>query len=81
MQKFWSYQTLVAQLHLQYDLSYVIYFVGDVIYIKYDVMGFISKYLHLRRPAIANFADIIKISAIFIKTTFKDRNKVKRIRN
>ena len=26
----------------------------------------------LRRPRVANFADIIKIATIFIKTTFKD---------
>ena len=34
----------------------------------------------LRRPAVANFADIIKIPTI-IKKSFKDSKKVKRIRN
>ena len=34
----------------------------------------------LSRPRVANFADIIKIGAIFIKTTFKDSNKVRGIR-
>ena len=34
----------------------------------------------LRRPTVANFADIMKIPAI-IKKTFKDSKKVKRIRN
>ena len=35
----------------------------------------------LRRPRVANFADIIKIATIFIRTTFKDSNKIKRNRN
>ena len=35
----------------------------------------------LRRPRVVNFADIIKIATIFIKTTFKDSNKIKRIKN
>ena len=34
----------------------------------------------LRRPR-ANFADIINIPTTFIKRTFKDSEKVKRIRN
>ena len=34
-----------------------------------------------RRPRVANFADVIKIITVFIKTTFKDPNKLKRIRN
>ena len=42
----------------------------------YDVINFISK-----RPRVANFADIIKIVTIFIKTTFKDSKTFKRIRN
>ena len=29
---------------------------------NFDVINFISKYLHLRRPRVANFADIIKIA-------------------
>ena len=43
---------------------------------NYDIIIFI-----LRRPTVANFADIINIAAMFIKTTFKDSKKVKRIRN
>ena len=35
----------------------------------------------LRRPEVANFADIIKIVAMFIKKIFKDSKKVKRFRN
>ena len=35
----------------------------------------------LRRPRVANFDDIIKIGTMFIKTTFEDSNKVKKIRN
>ena len=35
----------------------------------------------LRRPRVVNFADIIKIATIFIKTTFKDSNKIKRVKN
>ena len=35
----------------------------------------------LRNPRVANFADIIKIVIIFIKTTFKESKKVKKIRN
>ena len=35
----------------------------------------------LRRPRVANFAYIIKIATIFIRTTFKDSNKFKVNRN
>ena len=28
--------------------------------------------IHLKRPKVANFADIIKIATMFIKKTFKD---------
>ena len=35
----------------------------------------------LRRPKVVNSACIIKIATMFIKTTFKDSKKVKRIRN
>ena len=35
----------------------------------------------LRKSRVANFADIIKIQIMFIKSTFKDSNKVKRNRN
>ena len=37
-----------------------------------DVITFISKFLYFK---VANFADIIKIAAMFIKTTFKDSKK------
>ena len=37
----------------------------------YDVITFVSKYLYiLRKPRVANFADIIK-TAIMFKTTYK----------
>ena len=42
---------------------------------NYDVITFISRFVSefvLRRPRVANFADIIKIASIFIKTTFKN---------
>ena len=46
---------------------------------NFDVINSISKYLHLTRPRVANFADIIIIATIFVKTTLKDTKKVKRI--
>ena len=46
---------------------------------NYDVLTFISKYLFLRRPRVANSADIIKIATMFIKTTFKDSKKLKEL--
>ena len=48
---------------------------------SYDAITFISKYLYFKKTVVANFADIIKIVAMFIKTIFKDSRKVKRIRN
>ena len=35
----------------------------------------------LRKPRVVNFADIIKIVTMLIKTTFKDSNKVKKNRS
>ena len=35
----------------------------------------------LRMPRVVTFAEIIKIATMFIKTTFKDSENVKRIRN
>ena len=35
----------------------------------------------LGRPGVAIFADVIKIVTIFIRTIFKDSNKVKIIKN
>ena len=48
---------------------------------NYDAIIFISKNFILRKIRVANFADIIKIVAMFIKTNFEDSNKVRRIRN
>ena len=45
---------------------------------NYDVITFISKYIYLRRPKEATFADIIKTATMFIKATFKDSKKVKK---
>ena len=42
---------------------------------NYDVITLISKYSILRKHRVANFADIIKVTTIFIKTTLKDWNK------
>ena len=46
-----------------------------------DAVTFISKKLYLKRPRVANFPEIIKISTMVIKTISKDSEKVKRIRN
>ena len=40
----------------------------------------VKKILKNRKPRVANFADIIKITTKFIKKTFKESNKVKQIR-
>ena len=42
---------------------------------------FFQKKIILREPGIANFADIIKIGTMFVKTILKDSRKVRRIRN
>ena len=47
---------------------------------SYHVITFISNYLILRKLIVADFADIIKIATVFVKTIFKDSKKVKRIR-
>ena len=49
--------------------------------INYYVIKFISKHIILRRIRVGNFADIIKVEIIFIKATFRDSKKVKRIIN
>ena len=46
---------------------------------NYDVITFIANSFILRRPRVANFADLIKISTMFIKT--KKSKKVKKNRN
>ena len=48
---------------------------------NYDMIKFISRYFISRRPGVANFAGIIKITIIFSKTTYKESIKVKKIRN
>ena len=49
---------------------------------NYDVITFISKYFYFKKASTAtNVADIIKVATTFIRTTFKDPKKVKRIRN
>ena len=58
---------------LQYNLSHVINFAGDVIARNYDVITFILKYLHFK-----NFANIIKIVTMFFKKIFKDSKKAKK---
>ena len=47
---------------------------------NYDDITFISKYLFLCRPRVANFAIIIKFATMFIKKNVKDSKKIKRIR-
>ena len=42
---------------------------------SYDVITFISKYQFLRSLRVANFADIIKNSTMFTKTTFEEKLK------
>ena len=51
-------------------------FCCDILDRNHDVITFISeqKTFSLRRPRVANFADI-KIATMFIKTTFKDSKK------
>ena len=36
---------------------------------NYDITNFDSNFI-LRMPGLANFADIVKIAIVFIKTTF-----------
>ena len=43
---------------------------------NYDAITFISKYLYFTNR-VGNFADIVKIASMYIKTTFKDSKKVK----
>ena len=44
----------------------------------YDVITFISNFI-LRKSRVANFADIMKIITIFIKTFFKNSKKSKKL--
>ena len=56
-------------------------FVGDVIYINYDVINFVSNTVVLRRPGVAIFAHIIKIINRFIEQIYKDSRKAKTTKN
>ena len=49
---------------------------GEAMDRSHDVINFI-----LRRPRVTNFADIIKIATMIVKTTFKDSKNFKRIRS
>ena len=44
---------------------------------NYDAIAFVLKLLYFKKARVANYADIIKILTIFIKTIFKDSKKVK----
>ena len=48
---------------------------------NYDVITSCSKYLNFikLKPRVANFADMIKIETKFIKTIFKDSEKLKEL--
>ena len=39
---------------------------------NYDVITFVSKYFISWRPGVANFADIVKIAIMLIKTTYEE---------
>ena len=51
-------------------------FVGDFIDRNYNVIIFISNHLYFKKPEVANFAHIINVSIMLIKTTFKGSIKV-----
>ena len=55
-------------------------FVDGALDIIYDVIKFNSIFFILRRPAVANFANSIKINIILTKSTFNVPIKAKRIR-
>ena len=44
---------------------------------NYDITTFNGKYIFLRKYRVANFADIIKIATMLIKTTFEDLKNLK----
>ena len=48
---------------------------------NFDVITFFQNIFVSRRPGVAIFADIIKIVTMFIKTTLKDSQKIRGIRN
>ena len=43
---------------------------------NYDVTTFTSQYLYFKKAWSSQFVEIIKIVTIFIRTIFKDPNKV-----
>ena len=47
---------------------------------NYDIITFFQNTVISGRSEVANFADIIKIAIVLIKTSFKESIKVKRIR-
>ena len=48
---------------------------------NFDTITFTLKYLYFRKSRVSSIAGIIKIATIVIKTTSKDSEIVKRIRN
>ena len=42
-------------------------------------MTFISKYFNWKGPRVTNFAEIIKIATMFVKTIFKDSKNLKEL--
>ena len=46
----------------------------------YDIINFVSESFISRRPGVANFAGIIKIGIMFIRKTYIDSIKLKKIR-
>ena len=42
---------------------------------NYEFITFILKYIYFKKAWVANFPEIIKITTMFIKTTFKDWKK------
>ena len=72
-----SYQTFVTLPYLQYNLNHVI----KLCLWRHGRKFRLQNAFNLRRPRVVNFGDIIKIGIMFVKATFKDAKKVKRIRN
>ena len=54
-------------------------FVGDAMDRNYDPINIISKNLFLRRPRVANFADIIKIEPCLLKQHLTTQKKLKEL--
>ena len=58
---------------IQHDKMFLVTSLGEII------TSFQNTFI-LRRSGVANFADIIKVATMFIKTTLKDSKKSKGIR-